>query len=381
MERAPASRSRRSTTRAGSPDARSSTRSSTSTASIRESTTTAFNELVSKEVDAIILGYHNVTEPNDILAAYGAPYLNASTSIRQVTRAEVGSGEVREHLPGRPDRGAVRLRLPALPRGPDRRGGFSTRRRRRSTSSRGTSSTARPSRRLPGRGSRSSAGRSSASIRSTPRAARQPVTDWTPFIAKVKDSGATVTFNTHWNPADHAAFMKQWVADPPDAFLYLQYGASVPEFLEIAGDAARTAPSGRRSSAPMNDPVGLAFQERYQAKWDAPAGFSNAGTGYDEVYLLAHAWGITGDPRELRGQHRRAQAEHLPRRLGRLLVRARGGELLPLLPGRDRRIRRSGTRTCSSRSCPTTAANLAHQIIDPAPYIQTEYVQQPWLSF
>ena len=32
-----------------------------------ESTTTAFNELVSKEVDAVILGYHNVMEPNDIL--------------------------------------------------------------------------------------------------------------------------------------------------------------------------------------------------------------------------------------------------------------------------------------------------------------------------
>ena len=47
----------------------------------------------------------------------------------------------------------------------------------------------------------------------------------------------------------------------------------------------------------MNDPVGLGFQERYQAKWNAAAGFSNAGTGYDEVYLLAHAWGITGDPR------------------------------------------------------------------------------------
>ena len=38
-----------------------------------------------KEVDAIILGYHNVFEPNDIAAAYGAPFLNASTSVAQVT--------------------------------------------------------------------------------------------------------------------------------------------------------------------------------------------------------------------------------------------------------------------------------------------------------
>ena len=123
-----------------------------------------------------------------------------------------------------------------------------------------------------------------------------PVADWTPFISKVKDSGAAVVFNTHWNPADHAAFMKAWVADPADSFVYLQYGASVPEFLEIAGDAANGC---RLGDGPRHDerPVGLAFQERYQAKGNAPAGFSNAGTGYDEVYLLAHAWGVTGDTR------------------------------------------------------------------------------------
>ena len=90
--------------------------------------------------------------------------------------------------------------------------------------------------------------------------------------------------------------MKAWAADPADSFVYLQYGASVPEFLEIAGDAAEGAVWATVLGT-MNDPVGLAFQERYQTQWDAPAGFSNAGTGYDEVYLLAHAWGITGDTR------------------------------------------------------------------------------------
>src|SRR3990170_2561903 len=33
---------------------------------------------------AVIIGYHNVTGPEDILAAYGAPFLNASTSTDQV---------------------------------------------------------------------------------------------------------------------------------------------------------------------------------------------------------------------------------------------------------------------------------------------------------
>ena len=51
-----------------------------------ESVSSGMNDLVSKEVDAVIFGYHNVFDPNDILAAYGAPFLNASTSIDQVTR-------------------------------------------------------------------------------------------------------------------------------------------------------------------------------------------------------------------------------------------------------------------------------------------------------
>ena len=128
--------------------------------------------------------------------------------------------------------------------------------------------------------------------------------------------------------------MKAWVADPPDAFVYLQYGASVPEFLELAGDAANGAVWATVLGT-MNDPIGLAFQERYQAMWDAAAGFSNAGTGYDEVYMLAHAWGITGDTRNFD-----ANITELKRNIhrgvsGGYWFGSRRGELLPLLPGRD----------------------------------------------
>ena len=184
-----------------------------------------------------------------------------------------------------------------------------------------------------------------------------PVADWAPFIANVKDSGATAVFNTHWSPPDHAAFMKAWVADPADAFVYLQYGASVPEFLELAGDAAKGAVWATVLGT-MNDPVGLAFQERYQAKWNAPAGFSNAGTGYDEVYLLAHAWGITGDPRNFD-----ANITELKRNIyrgvsGGYWFGHDDGELLPLLPEPRSRMRASGTPTSSSRSCPTTAGSF-----------------------
>ena len=225
-----------------------------------------------------------------------------------------------EHLPGRPDGGAVRPRLPALPRQPDRAGALQPaveddphlRGRHRLQPRR---SRRRARRRL------RTLGWEIVGIEPIAGTAG-PVTDWTPMIAKAKESGAAVVFNTHWNPADHAALMKQWAADPPDAFLYLQYGASVPEFLEIAGDSANGVVWATVLGT-MNDASAWPSRSATRRSGARPAGFSNAGTGLRRGLPARPRLGHHGRPAELRGQHRRAQAEHLPRRLGRLLVRAR----------------------------------------------------------
>jgi branched-chain amino acid transport system substrate-binding protein len=206
-----------------------------------------------------------------------------------------------------------------------------------------------------------------------------PVTDWTPMLAKVRETNPAVVFNTHWNPADHAALMKQWAADPPDSFLYLQYGASVPEFLELAGDAANGVVWATVLGT-MNDAVGLPYQERYQAKWGTPAGFSNAGTGYDEVYMLAHAWGITGDPRNFA-----ANVTELKRNIHRGVSggywfghdEANYGLAYPSQIT-DPSL---GNPHLFYQILPGDDGALAHKIIDPYPYIGSPYVKQPWLSF
>ena len=206
------------------------------------------------------------------------------------------------------------------------------------------------------------------------------VTDWTPQLAKVKETGASVVFTTHWIPAELAALMNQWVADPPDAFLYVQYGASVPEFLEIAGDAAEGVVWATVLGT-MNDPVGLAYQERYQAMWDRPAGFSNAGTGYDEVYTLARAWGKTGDPRNFE-----ANVAELRKMIHRGVS---GGYWFEHDPDANYCLAYPAEIPDSSlgnphlffQVQPGEDGALAHSIISPSPYIQTEYAQPPWLSF
>jgi branched-chain amino acid transport system substrate-binding protein len=344
-----------------------------------ESVTTAFNELASQEPDAIILGYHNVfADTNIILAEYGAPFLNASTSSEQVTLLKSDPVTYANTFQADPQELLYGTGFPPFLEALIAAGSYNP-----------------PEKtiyiiegdivygQLISQAAQDAAPEYGWEIVGVDPVDTQggtaPVADWTPFIAAAKDTGATVTFNTHWNPADHAAFMKAWVADPADSFVYLQYGASVPEFLEIAGDAANGA-IWATVLGTMNDPVGLAFQERYQAKWNAPAGFSNAGTGYDEVYLLAHAWGITGDPRNFA-----ANIAELKRNIYRGVSGGYwfGHEEANYTLGYPAEIADAGLGNphLFFQILPDDSGSLSHQIVDPVPYIQAQYQQQPWLSF
>ena len=342
------------------------------------SVTAGFNDIVSKEVDAIIFGYHNVFEPNDIAAAYGAPFLNASTSIAQVTAMKSDTQKYANIFQCDPTEVPYGTGFPPFLEALIAAGLFNP-----PTKTifiiEGDIVYGRRSRRLARTRLPKPAGRSSASNRSTPRAGRLR---WptgrrsSPRRRTRRDRGLQHALE----PADHAAFMKAWVADPADAFVYLQYGASVPEFLELAGDAAEGAVWATVLGT-MNDTVGLAFQERYQAQNNAPAGFSNAGTGYDEVYLLAHAWGITGDTRNFAGNI----AE-----LRRNIYRGVSGgywfghdDTANYCLSYPAEIQDPGLGNphLFFQILPDDSGELSHQIIDPAPYIQSEYIQQPWLSF
>ncbi len=66
-----------------------------------------------------------------------------------------------------------------------------------------------------------------------------PVQDWGPVLQEIKRAGAGMVMVDHWVAAEYAAFCKQYIADPsPNTLVYLQYGPSQPEFLDLAGPAA-----------------------------------------------------------------------------------------------------------------------------------------------
>ncbi|NGM44312.1 amino acid ABC transporter substrate-binding protein [Rhodobacter sp. SGA-6-6] len=117
-----------------------------------------------------------------------------------------------------------------------------------------------------------------------------PVQDWTPIVQALKDADCGVIMIDHWVAAELASFAQAYVLDPtPGSLVYLQYGPSQPEFLDLAGDAAEGFIWGSVLGV-YADEKGMAFRESYQARFPGTMGMVYTGGGYDAIHILAAAW-------------------------------------------------------------------------------------------
>lgn len=123
-----------------------------------------------------------------------------------------------------------------------------------------------------------------------------PVQDWAPVIRALQDTDAGAIMIDHWVAAELAAFAQQYAYDPvPGALVYLQYGPSQPEFLDLAAGAGEGMVWGTVYGV-YADESGAAFREKYRAKYPGTMGMVYTGGGYDAVNILASAWESVGDP-------------------------------------------------------------------------------------
>ncbi|MFZ1816276.1 MAG: ABC transporter substrate-binding protein [Rhizobiaceae bacterium] len=117
-----------------------------------------------------------------------------------------------------------------------------------------------------------------------------PVQDWSPIIAALKETDAGVIMIDHWVAAELAAFAQSFSIDPVEgALVYLQYGPSQPEFLDLAQDAAEGFIWGTVYGVYADD-KGAAFRAKYRDTYPGTMGMVYTGGGYDAVHLLAQAW-------------------------------------------------------------------------------------------
>jgi branched-chain amino acid transport system substrate-binding protein len=123
-----------------------------------------------------------------------------------------------------------------------------------------------------------------------------PVQDWGSVIQEIKKIGAGAVMIDHWVAAEYAAFVKQYSADPlKGALVYLQYGPSQPEFLELSAGAAE----GFVWSTVLGvyaDEKGKEFRAKYKKRFPGIMGLCYTGNGYDVTYYLKAAWEAVGDP-------------------------------------------------------------------------------------
>jgi branched-chain amino acid transport system substrate-binding protein len=126
-----------------------------------------------------------------------------------------------------------------------------------------------------------------------------PVNDWSPVIQQLKQVDAGAIMIDHWVAAEYAAFCKQFAADPVgDSLVYLQYGPSQPEFLELGGRATE----GFCWSTVLGvygDEIGQNFRRKYLERFPefvGNMGLVYTGNGYDIIQYLKRAWEATGNP-------------------------------------------------------------------------------------
>lgn len=198
---------------------------------------------------------------------------------------------------------------------------------------------------------------------------QSPVTDWAPIIADLNESDSGIIMIDHWVAAELASFTQAFAADPiEDTLVYLQYGPSQPEFLDLGGPATEGFVWGTVTGV-YADEQGQAFRDAYMARFPGTMGLVYTGAGYDTVYLLAEAIEAAGST-----------------------------EFAPVIEALEQTAYRGVNGFYSftdQRTVPVYPEQVddpeagqahlffqvqegAHRIISPSPYTEVEFVSPPW---
>ena len=123
------------------------------------------------------------------------------------------------------------------------------------------------------------------------------INDWRGFLAKVRQDPPALLINTDYVSANAATFMRQFMENPTNSLVFIQYAPSVPEFLELTKEKSSgivyNALGGpvRAASNPRADEV----IDKYKAAYNVEPG-SYGVMLYEQVMLYADALGKVGDP-------------------------------------------------------------------------------------
>ena len=127
------------------------------------------------------------------------------------------------------------------------------------------------------------------------------VGDWRAILARVRDTNPDLVINTDYQPSNAALFVDQFLEEPTDSVVFLQYAPSVPEFVDLTGDAS-TGILYNLINAPLNSenwPRGKELMDAYEERFGKESGFYGV-TLYEMTNLYFEALAEVGDPTDRR---------------------------------------------------------------------------------
>ncbi|PTE06421.1 ABC transporter substrate-binding protein [Mesorhizobium helmanticense] len=124
-----------------------------------------------------------------------------------------------------------------------------------------------------------------------------PTNQWGPTLAKLRQDPPAAILVTHFLPQDLAQFMVQFLAEPINSLIYMQYGPSLPAFREIGGEAVNGVVYSTVIGC-LPDDFSKPFRESYRAKFGPNSAYITGSQTYDGLWMWALAAAIAGGPGE-----------------------------------------------------------------------------------
>jgi branched-chain amino acid transport system substrate-binding protein len=122
----------------------------------------------------------------------------------------------------------------------------------------------------------------------------QSVTDWRGLLSQVRQNPPDIVIVTDSAPPNNAAFLNQFMEDPTDSLVFLQYGPSVPEFVELTGDNSTGVIYNMLGGAIDSLPETQEIRDKYEERYGHRGGYY-AVVAYNEVQIYATCLEEVGD--------------------------------------------------------------------------------------
>jgi branched-chain amino acid transport system substrate-binding protein len=122
----------------------------------------------------------------------------------------------------------------------------------------------------------------------------QSVTDWRGLLSQVRQNPPDIVIVTDSAPPNNAAFLNQFMEDPSDSLVFLQYGPSVPEFIELTQENSTGVIYNLLGAAIESLPETQQIRDEYEARYGHRGGYF-AVAAYNQVELYATCLEEVGD--------------------------------------------------------------------------------------